>query len=302
MFSYLHHIGDFNKATRHLSRVERSVYRDLLDLYYETEKPLVNDRLKLCRLIIATRKDEVEAVSQVLSEFFHLTDRGFVQVRCELEIEKYFGFISDKSKAGKVSAEKRKAKRAEILASQSTGVEQVLNGCTTDEQQKLNTDPTDGQLTVNHVTSKPVNPLKDITPQSADHSLEIFDYWKMRMNHSKAKFDSKRQALINKALKLGYEAQDLIAAINGCAKSPYHMGTDGRNSTVYDDLGLILRDAEHIDKFMKLNSLPQAPSNSQGKFDPLAYMSSNRPQNSDLNGFNVIEDNLLLIRGVSDAN
>ena len=122
------------------------------------------------------------------------------------------------------------------------------------------------------------------------------------MNHKKAQFDSKRQTLINKALKLGYETQDLIAAINGCAKSPYHMGTDGRNSTVYDDLGLILRDAEHIDKFIKLNAMPQATSNSHGKFDPLSYLSGNRAKNSDLSCFSSIEENLILIGSAGDAN
>lgn len=46
---YPHHIGDFNNATRHLTRVERSVYRDLIELYYDTECPLNNDLEKLFR-------------------------------------------------------------------------------------------------------------------------------------------------------------------------------------------------------------------------------------------------------------
>jgi len=304
MFSYLHHIGDFNKATRHLSRIERSVYRDLIELYYETESPLQDDIQKLCRLIIATTKEERAAVNQMLLEFFHLTHRGYVQVRCELEIEKYSGFISDKSKAGKASAERRKAKRAEILANTSTGVEQVLNGCATGEQQNDNTGSTEDQLTVNRkpLTSKPVNPLKDNTQQVADIVLEVFAYWAKRMNHTRSKLDDKRKKLINNSLKLGYEQKDLMAAIDGCAKSSYHMGTDGRNTTVYDSLELILRDAEHIDKFIKINALPQAPSNSQGKFDPLSYMSGNRAKNDDLNGFSVSDDNLVLIGSVVDAN
>ena len=40
---YQHHIGDFNNATRHLTRVERSLYRDLIELYYDTEKYLTDD-------------------------------------------------------------------------------------------------------------------------------------------------------------------------------------------------------------------------------------------------------------------
>jgi len=45
---YPHHIGDFNSATRHLTRIERSVYRDLIELYYDTEAPLSRDVDKLC--------------------------------------------------------------------------------------------------------------------------------------------------------------------------------------------------------------------------------------------------------------
>jgi len=100
----------------------------------------------------------------------------------------------------------------------------------------------------------------------------IFDHWKTTMNHPKARLDEKRKKKIREALKLGYTQADLIAAINGCAKSPYHMGQDGRNTTVYDDLELILRDAKHIDQFLKINSMPKAPMASQPKFDPVAYV------------------------------
>lgn len=108
--------------------------------------------------------------------------------------------------------------------------------------------------------SKEIKKLKTITPQAADHVLEIFEYWKTLLKHPKAKLDDKRKKLINNALKLGYEPHDLMDAIEGCSKSPYHMGCDGRNTTVYDDLDLILRDAKHIDQFLKVNLNPPAPS------------------------------------------
>ncbi|MGE8450704.1 MAG: DUF1376 domain-containing protein, partial [Pseudomonadales bacterium] len=37
MNHYPHHIGDFNTATRHLSRLERAIYRDMRDMYCDTE-------------------------------------------------------------------------------------------------------------------------------------------------------------------------------------------------------------------------------------------------------------------------
>ena len=69
---YPHHIGDFNNATRHLTRVERALYRDLIELYYDSEQPLTGDVNRLCRKVIAVTDDEKQALDYVLSEFFEL--------------------------------------------------------------------------------------------------------------------------------------------------------------------------------------------------------------------------------------
>lgn len=88
---YQHHIGDFNNATRHLTRIERSVYRDLIDLYYDTEKPLALSVERLCRLVVANSDEEKAAVQQVLSEFFTVTEQGWTHVRCDREISEFHG-------------------------------------------------------------------------------------------------------------------------------------------------------------------------------------------------------------------
>ena len=67
MKHYPHHIGDFDKATRHLTRIERSIYRDLIELYYDTEQQLTLDMPALCRRIIARTNEESTAVEQVLN-------------------------------------------------------------------------------------------------------------------------------------------------------------------------------------------------------------------------------------------
>lgn len=95
---YPHHIGDFNNATRHLTRIERSVYRDLIELYYDTEQPLPGDMKAICRKILAGSTDEREAVEQVLSEFFQLVDGVYRHERCDDVIAAY-----------KAKAEKNKA-------------------------------------------------------------------------------------------------------------------------------------------------------------------------------------------------
>ena len=81
---------------------------------------------------------------------------------------------------------------------------------------------------------------------------DIFSHWQIVHNHQKAKLDEKRKKKIKARLEEGYSLEDLKSAIDGCKKSPYHQGDNKTNST-YDDLELILRDASHIDKFIKIS-------------------------------------------------
>lgn len=120
MNHYPHHIGDFNNATRHLTRVERALYRDMLELYYDTEQPLNSDVSKIARRVLASSEEEKHALNMVLEEFFVLMDDGWHNSRCDAEIAKYQGQIEQASRAGKASAAKRFNKR-------STTVEQPFN-------------------------------------------------------------------------------------------------------------------------------------------------------------------------------
>ncbi len=142
---YPHHIGDFNSATRHLTRIERSVYRDLIELYYDTEEALTLDFNALCRLIIARSDEERTAVEQVLNEFFTQTEQGWFHSRCDEEIQKYHANRQAKSAAGKASAARRAQKTAKKpntsasdvehqFNSEPTHVEQPLNECATNQE------------------------------------------------------------------------------------------------------------------------------------------------------------------------
>lgn len=99
---YQHHIGDFNNATRHLSRIERSIYRDLLELYYDTEKPLTTDFDRLARRCLVDDCDR-GAMREVLNEFFTLEDDGYHNTRADKEIAAY----QRMAEGGKRGAEKR---------------------------------------------------------------------------------------------------------------------------------------------------------------------------------------------------
>ena len=124
---YKHHIGDFDQSTRHLTRIERSIYRDLIELYYDTEQVLPDDIDYLCRKVIARSDEERTCVEQVLNEFFTKVPAGWYHDRCEEEIEAFRNNQSKRSEAGKASAEARKQRKEKALSKRSTHVEQTSN-------------------------------------------------------------------------------------------------------------------------------------------------------------------------------
>lgn len=90
---------------------------------------------------------------------------------------------------------------------------------------------------------------KDIG-QQADECSEIFSYWCNVMGKSGAvKFTPERKRLIQARLKDGYTVDHIKQAIDGCARSDFHMARDGKNKTVYDDLTLICRNGSSLEKF-----------------------------------------------------
>jgi len=139
MNHYPFHIGDFNNATRHLSRLERCIYRDCLDLYYDKEAPLSADFARLARRLLVNNEGEVEALKHVLDDFFMLEEDGYHSRRCDAEIAKYHGFIDKQAKAGKASARARR--------NRTTDVEPALNGGSTNVEPTKNQEP----ITNNHI-------------------------------------------------------------------------------------------------------------------------------------------------------
>lgn len=89
MHHYPHHVGDFRAGTVNMTRLERWLYRDMLDCYYDTEQPLPLDIAKLCRELGARTEDEKAAVAEILDYKFEKTKAGYVHSRCEEEIAIY---------------------------------------------------------------------------------------------------------------------------------------------------------------------------------------------------------------------
>lgn len=155
MNHYPHHIGDFNSATRHLTFVERALYRELLDLYYDTERPLNADVSKIARRVLANTEELREALVVVLEEFFVLADDGWHNDRCDREIAAFHSKQEQQSRAGRASAAKRTGGRPPDAGDAqpsnpapeggggsvdggSTPVERPLNDRTTNQNQNQN--------------------------------------------------------------------------------------------------------------------------------------------------------------------
>lgn len=171
MHSYQHNIKTFNNATRHLTRVERSLYRDLIELYYDNEQPLNSvDIDRLAKRVLAVTDEEKEALRYILDEFFELDGDFYTHQYCDEQIDSYRANKSAKAAAGRASAEKRREKaesRKQQRISESsssveqnaTGVQQPLNGCATNKK----------PVTSNH---KPITSNKNKQKKSASPQLD----------------------------------------------------------------------------------------------------------------------------------
>ncbi len=100
MFYFQHHIGDYRRDTGHLTLLEHGIYRQLIDLYYITEKPLDASAM---RLVCVRTADEEQAYKRVLADFFHERKGKYFHKRCDFEISKY----KDKSSKATDSAKTR---------------------------------------------------------------------------------------------------------------------------------------------------------------------------------------------------
>ena len=98
MHFYNFNIGDYAKKTQHLTNEEDLAYRRLLDLYYDTEKPIANPSLNggLAALSRRLRVDE-NALKNVLEEFFP----DGKNKHADEKIAAYHAFIKKQSSNGK---------------------------------------------------------------------------------------------------------------------------------------------------------------------------------------------------------
>lgn len=85
----------------------------------------------------------------------------------------------------------------------------------------------------------------------SEHITRVFETWiEAAGKTNRTVLDDKRRRLIRRALE-HYPLDDVLDAVRGWKRSPHHRG-ENSTSTVYNDLGLLLRDGEHIERFRDL--------------------------------------------------
>ena len=90
MHFYMFNPADFNNSARHLSLVERAIYRDLIDMYYHSEQAIdTSDMDKLARRLLCTSEEYRASLDYVLDEFFVKRGKRHHHHRIDKEIKAY---------------------------------------------------------------------------------------------------------------------------------------------------------------------------------------------------------------------
>lgn len=91
-------------------------------------------------------------------------------------------------------------------------------------------------------------PSGEITAEQVQH---VFDTWVAAAGkNGRTRLDDRRRRKIVAALA-AYPIEDVLAAVVGWRRSPFHMGRNAGRK-VHNELTLVLRDAEHIERFRDL--------------------------------------------------
>lgn len=87
---------------------------------------------------------------------------------------------------------------------------------------------------------------------TAEQIAQVFDHW-VKCHHTRGprpKLSPLRERRIRAALK-EYGTETTLRAIEGCLNSDWHMGKNPSGQK-YNDISLILRDSQRIEKFAAL--------------------------------------------------
>lgn len=180
------HIGDYDKATAHLTACEDGMYGRMLRRYYDTEQALPADLKVLQRLMRARTREEKTAVATVATEFFYIEAGEFHHTRCDEEIAKYQDAAPEREAKKENQRERQKrarARRADLFEALRTHEIVPPYDTTTSELERLLSRATSQAVTQPVTRDDTANQSPDTRPQittpsdstSAERSLSPAD-------------------------------------------------------------------------------------------------------------------------------
>lgn len=107
MHYYKFNIADYRKDTAHLSRLEHSIYRDLIDWYYLDEAPIPEETQTVSRRLRLVTQEEATALNSVLNDFFYFKN-GWHHKRIDMEIAEYNELCKKNKDNGKAGGRPKK--------------------------------------------------------------------------------------------------------------------------------------------------------------------------------------------------
>lgn len=219
----------------HLTDEEDLTYRRLLDMYYDSEKPIPKETQWVARRL----RVGCEVVTRVLQDFFIETEKGWQHSRCDVEIAGYRDIVARNKKNGKLGGRPRKT---QSVSSGNPVVTLTSNQepVTSNQKEKKDTSPKGSFLLVE----------------------EIFNYWKEKTGKKKAQLGGALKSKILGRIKDGYSVEDIKQAIDGNSGSAWHQGQNDKNIK-YNGLDLICRDSTKIDYFMGMAQKPTEEDNAE---------------------------------------
>ena len=108
MHYYKFNISDFRAGTHAMSELARWVYRDMLDIYYDTEKPLPLDNETLFDAMGAETDERKAVIERILRSKFTKTTKGYEHEICAAVIADYHANADRAKKNGKLGGRPKK--------------------------------------------------------------------------------------------------------------------------------------------------------------------------------------------------
>jgi uncharacterized protein YdaU (DUF1376 family) len=117
------HIGDYKSATSHLSNEEDLAYRRLLDMYYDTEKPIPLETQWVARRI----RIDSDVVSIVLKDMFLHTQEGWRHARCDQVIADYHDMAEKNRVNGRKGGRKKNPVGSQVVSDSQPIAKATIN-------------------------------------------------------------------------------------------------------------------------------------------------------------------------------